>query len=142
MSKHHFLGTRLAVAFGLTLCLGAVSLQAQQPGGGFGNQAALNAEAAKVPTPRLPNGKPDLTGSWQAAGGGQRNAPGGMFRRCSPFQVKSCMEWTNQSIDFAWQAPMRLDLHVLLHASGADAVRMNPPVAGTFGPEQSSRPAS
>jgi protein involved in polysaccharide export with SLBB domain len=24
---------------------------------------------------------------------------------------------------------MRLDLHVLLHASGADAVRMNPPVA-------------
>src|SRR6476646_3398004 len=109
MSKHHFLGTRLAVAFGLTLCLGAVSLQAQQPGGGFGNQAALNAEAAKAPTPRLPNGKPDLTGSWQAAGGGQRNAPGGMFRRCSPFQVKSCMEWTNQSIDFAWQAPMRLD---------------------------------
>jgi len=109
MSKHHLLGTRLAVAFGLTLCLGAVSLQAQQPGGGFGNQAALNAEAAKAPTPRLPNGKPDLTGSWQAAGGGQRNAPGGMFRRCSPFQVKSCMEWTNQSIDFAWQAPMRLD---------------------------------
>jgi protein involved in polysaccharide export with SLBB domain len=27
------------------------------------------------------------------------------------------------------QAPMRLDLHVLLHASGADAVRLNPPVA-------------
>ena len=109
MSKQQIIGARLVAAFGLLLSLGVGSLQAQPGGFGGGNQAALNAEAAKAPTPRLPNGKPDLTGSWQAAGGGQRNAPGGMFRRCSPFQVKSCMEWTNQSIDFAWQAPMRLD---------------------------------
>jgi hypothetical protein len=57
----------------------------------------------------LANGKPDLTGSWQQAAGGQRSAPGGMFRRCSPFQTSSCMEWTNQSTDFTFQAPMRLD---------------------------------
>jgi hypothetical protein len=62
-----------------------------------------------MPTPRLPNGKPDLTGTWQQAAGGQRSAPGGMFRRCSPFQLKSCMEWTNQSNDFVFQHSMRLD---------------------------------
>src|SRR5262245_51745293 len=105
MSKQT-IGTRLVAGLLLSLCVRSMAARA----GGFGcNQAALNAEAVKAPTPRLANGKPDLTGSWQGAGGGQRNAPGGMFRRCSPFQVKSCMEWTNQSIDFAWQAPMRLD---------------------------------
>jgi hypothetical protein len=109
MRKQQITGTRLVTALGLLLGLTVTSLQAQPPGGGPGNVAALNAEAAKAPTPRLANGKPDLTGSWQAAGGGQRNAPGGMFRRCGPFQLKSCMEWTNQSTDFAFQAPMRLD---------------------------------
>src|SRR5689334_15669838 len=98
MSKQQILSTRLIAAFGALLCL--TSLQAQPPGGGGGggfgggNQAQLNEQAKAMPTPRLPNGKPDLTGSWQAAGGGQRAAPGGMFRRCTPFQTKSCMEWT------------------------------------------------
>jgi hypothetical protein len=32
-----------------------------------------------------------------------------MFRRCGPFQLKSCMEWTNQSTDFTFMAPSRLD---------------------------------
>jgi hypothetical protein len=31
-----------------------------------------------------------------------------MFRRCSPFQ-SNCMEWTNQSSDFVFMAPSRLD---------------------------------
>ena len=109
MGKQQVTGARLAAAFGVLLCLAVTPLQAQPPGFGGGNQAAANAEAAAAPTPRLANGKPDLTGSWQGAGGGQRSAPGGMFRRCSPFQTSSCMEWTNQSTDFAFQAPMRLD---------------------------------
>ncbi|HEY8518763.1 MAG TPA: hypothetical protein VIN61_01685 [Gammaproteobacteria bacterium] len=59
-------------------------------------------------TPRLPNGKPDLTGSWRLAAGGPMRVPGGMFRRCSPFQ-SNCMEWTNQSADFVFMAPSRLE---------------------------------
>lgn len=81
----------------LVWCLTA---QAQPGGGGF---APPTTE-----TPRLPNGKPDLTGSWQTASGGQRGVAGGMFRRCSPFQ-NNCMEWTNQSADFTFMAPSRLD---------------------------------
>ncbi|HVY63820.1 MAG TPA: hypothetical protein VHH11_03280, partial [Gammaproteobacteria bacterium] len=71
-------------------------------------RVTLPPDAASAPTPRLPSGKPELTGSWQPAGGGQRGVPGGMFRRCSPFQT-SCMEWTNQSSDFVFMAPSRLD---------------------------------
>ncbi|HEX6999921.1 MAG TPA: hypothetical protein VF322_17450 [Gammaproteobacteria bacterium] len=59
-------------------------------------------------TPRLPNGKPDLTGSWRLAGGGPMRVSGGMFRRCTPFQ-DNCMEWTNQSADYVFMAPSRLD---------------------------------
>jgi hypothetical protein len=67
-----------------------------------------NSAAAKAPTPRLANGKPDLSGSWRAVAGGQQRVAGGMFRRCTPFQ-KTCMEWTNQSADFMFMAPSRLD---------------------------------
>ena len=110
MGKQQISGTRVLTA--LTVLLGFIvtSVQAQPPGaGGPGNAAAANAAAAAMPTPRLADGKPDLTGSWQGAGGGQRGAPGGMFRRCGPWQTASCMEWTNQSTDFTFMAPMRLD---------------------------------
>jgi len=112
MRKQQGIGTRLVAALGVLLGFAVTSLQAQPPGGGgFGGggpQIPL-AELEKMPTPRLPSGKPDLTGTWQQAAGGQRGAPGGMFRRCSPFQSKSCMEWTNQSNDFVFQHSMRLD---------------------------------
>jgi hypothetical protein len=111
MRKQQLSVTRAVAALGVLLCFSAPLLNAQPPGGpggGPGGAAALE-EAARAPTPRLANGKPDLTGSWQQAAGGQRSAPGGMFRRCSPFQTASCMEWTNQSTDFTFQAPMRLD---------------------------------
>ena len=61
--------------------------------------APAQQNAAQAPTPRLASGKPDLTGSWQGAGGGQQGSGGDMFRRCTPFQSKQCMEWTNQSED-------------------------------------------
>ena len=71
--------------------------------------------AAQAETPRLPDGKPDLTGSWQAGGlitgsgvQGTGWQVGGMFRRCTPFQNKQCMEWTNQSIDWVFMSTSRL----------------------------------
>jgi hypothetical protein len=96
--KQQAVGTPLVAALGF--CLVLVTPLEAQPGGGF---APPTTE-----TPRLSNGKPDLTGSWQTAAGGPRGVPGGMFRRCSPFQ-SSCMEWTNQSADFVFMAPSRLD---------------------------------
>ena len=58
----------------------------------------------KAPTPRLSDGKPDLTGVWQAVS--PRGLPYG-FRRCSPYQV-DCVAWTNQTSDFEFEAPSRL----------------------------------
>jgi hypothetical protein len=62
-----------------------------------------------APTPRLANGKPDLSGSWQGVSGGQQGSGGDMFRRCTPFQTKNCMEWTNQSEDWVFMSATRLD---------------------------------
>jgi hypothetical protein len=103
MSKQQVIGTRLVATLGVLLCFVVTSSNAQPPFGGGPDPAAAEAE-----TPRLPSGKPDLTGSWRAVGGGPRGVPGGMFRRCGPFQ-DNCMEWTNQSADFVFMAPSRLD---------------------------------
>jgi hypothetical protein len=72
---------------------------------------AQNATAgADVPTPRMPDGHPDLSGVWGAGGGGGGGArpvdddgSGNLSevfpsRRCAPNQVK-CSEYTNQSED-------------------------------------------
>jgi hypothetical protein len=80
----------------------SVAVQAQGP-------PAAQQNAAQAPTPRLANGKPDLTGSWQGAGGGLQGSGGDMFRRCTPFQSKNCMEWTNQSEDWVFMSATRLD---------------------------------
>jgi hypothetical protein len=71
--------------------------------------APAQQNAAQAPTPRLASGKPDLSGSWQGAGGGQQGSGGDMFRRCTPFQSKQCMEWTNQSEDWVFMSASRLD---------------------------------
>ena len=34
-----------------------------------------------------------------------------MFRRCTPFQSKNCMEWTNQSIDWVFMSTSRLGMN-------------------------------
>jgi len=99
--KQQVIRAQLAVAAGLVLGLVVTSAQAQFPGGGGFAPPATE-------TPRLANGKPDLSGSWATASGGQKGVPGGMFRRCTPFQPV-CMEWTNQSQDFVFMAPSRLD---------------------------------
>jgi hypothetical protein len=55
--------------------------------------AASSASSAdpNAPTPKLANGKPDLTGSWQSVAAASGSG-GNMFRRCTPFQTKECME--------------------------------------------------
>ncbi len=90
MSEQRVMWTRLVTSVAILLGLIVVVSAAAQSG------------AADQQTPRLSNGKPDLTGAWQATGGG---LPYG-FRRCSPWQ-QNCMEWTNQSADFAFEAPSR-----------------------------------
>ena len=58
--------------------------------------------AASTTTPRLPNGKPDMTGNW---GGGGFNWRYGN-RRCGPTQVE-CSREINQTMDFEFEAPSR-----------------------------------
>jgi len=93
---------KAAVMVILGLFVTAVAAQAQGP-------APAQQNAAQAPTPKMANGKPDLTGSWQGAGGGQQGSGGDMFRRCTPFQTKECMEWTNQSEDWVFMSATRLD---------------------------------
>ncbi len=50
---------------------------------------------SKDPTPRLANGKPDLSGNW---GGGGRNWRYGN-RRCGPTQLEGCSPQWNQTMD-------------------------------------------
>ena len=93
-----------AVALGLLV----TPMAAQGP-------APAQPNAAQAPTPRLANGKPDLTGSWQSAGGGLQGSGGDMFRRCTPFQSKECMEWTNQSQDWVFMSTSRLGMNQPLY---------------------------
>jgi hypothetical protein len=58
-----------------------------------------------APTPRLPDGKPDLTGSWRS---------GNKFfiwrygnRRCGPTQLEGCSPQWNQTVDFEFEAASR-----------------------------------
>ena len=66
--------------------------------------AAPQQAAAEVPTPRLANGKPDMTGSWTSPGLGP---PGGGNRRCGPTQTRCNVPNDNFVIDYAWISPSR-----------------------------------
>ena len=54
-------------------------------------------------TPRLPNGKPDMTGNWGASGMNWRYGN----RRCGPTQLEGCSPQWNQTMDFEFEAPSR-----------------------------------
>ena len=109
-------GARLLACTALVLCVIGVSLAAQGGFGQGGRGGGAPAVDPNAPTPRLPSGKPDLTGSWQGGGlitgsGNPGLQVGGMFRRCTPFQSKSCMEWTNQSEDWVFMSTSRLGMN-------------------------------
>jgi hypothetical protein len=59
--------------------------------------------AQDQPTPRLANGKPDLTGNWGFSGMNWRYG----FRRCGPTQQEGCTSTINQTADFEFEAPSR-----------------------------------
>ena len=81
MSERRIQGARLVAS--VATILGLVSLIV----------ASVAAQSAapeqKTPTPKLPDGKPDLTGVWQTVA--PRGLPYG-FRRCGPYQV-DCDAW-------------------------------------------------
>jgi hypothetical protein len=58
---------------------------------------------SKEPTPRLANGKPDMTGALGFGGPNWRYG----FRRCAPNQGADCTNIWNQTIDFEFEAPPR-----------------------------------
>jgi hypothetical protein len=62
------------------------------------------AAAAQAQTPRLANGKPDMTGNWSSPNIGP---PGSGTRRCGPTQSKECNEGHNFTVDYAWISPPR-----------------------------------
>ena len=103
MRQWQVIGARQLTAIAVLFSLITVSAEAQFGRGG------PDPRAREAETPRLANGKPDLTGSWRSVGGGPEGVAGGMFRRCSPFQ-DNCMEWTNQSADFTFMASSRAGL--------------------------------
>jgi len=108
--KRQMTGARLLAT--VAVLLGFIVSAAAQGGGGFGAPPPVDPNA---PTPRLANGKPDLTGSWGGAvnltgAGAPGVTVGDMFRRCTPFQSRNCMEWTNQSEDWPFMSGMRLDM--------------------------------
>jgi hypothetical protein len=66
--------------------------------------APTPSAASQAPTPRLANGKPDMTGSWQGAPVGP---PGGGNRRCGPTQTRCKVPNDNFVVDYAWISPSR-----------------------------------
>jgi hypothetical protein len=70
---------------------------AQQPAPPKSQEAA-----AQQQTPRLANGKPDMTGNWSFNAMNWRYG----FRRCGPTQVE-CTRAINQTMDFEFEAPSR-----------------------------------
>ena len=123
MNKQQVTGARLLACTAAILAVIGSSLVAQG-GGGFGQGrggGAPQGDPAAAPTPRLASGKPDLSGSWAGGGwsftgsGAPGTTVGGMFRRCTPFQSKNCMEWTNQSEDWPFMSTARLDMRAPIY---------------------------
>jgi hypothetical protein len=80
--------------------------------------APAPAPAAQVVTPRLANGKPDMTGSWNAVAGignggaGAYNPPFPANRRCGPTQKRCEVPNDNFTVDYAWISPSRYWMNI------------------------------
>ena len=67
-----------------------------------------STQAADVVTPRLANGKPDLTGVW---GGAFNPITGGGNRRCGPTQKDCKIAQDNFWVDYEWISPSRFGVY-------------------------------
>lgn len=83
----------------------SVSGQPVQPVAMYGTDQEVPVLSSTAPTPRLADGKPDLTGMWRS---------GSKFfiwrygsRRCGPTQLEGCSTQWNQTIDYAFEAASR-----------------------------------
>jgi hypothetical protein len=73
--------------------------------------APAPTQTAAVVTPRLPNGKPDMTGVW---GGAPNPITGSGTRRCGPTQGERCKTGQdNFWVDYEWLSPSRFGLNGL-----------------------------
>ena len=78
-----------------------------------GPPAPAPAPAAQAVTPRLANGKPDMTGSWTVVAGpgnggaAAYNPPFPANRRCGPTQTRCFVPNDNFVVDYAWISPSR-----------------------------------
>jgi hypothetical protein len=71
----------------------------------YGSDQEPPALTSDAPTPRLANGKPDLTGSW--TGGNKFFIWRYGNRRCAPTQLDGCSPQWNQTLDFEFEAASR-----------------------------------
>jgi len=83
----------------------SVSGEPVEPVAMYGTDQDVPVLDSTEPTPRLADGKPDLTGNWR---GGNKFFifPYGN-RRCGPTQLEGCSTQWNQTIDFAFEAASR-----------------------------------
>jgi hypothetical protein len=71
----------------------------------YGTDQAPPEFGSDTPTPRLADGKPDLTGSW--SGGNKFFIWRYGNRRCAPTQLDGCSPQWNQTVDFEFEAASR-----------------------------------
>jgi hypothetical protein len=71
----------------------------------FGSDQQPPQLTSTAPTPRLANGKPDLSGSWGGTGKFFIWRYGN--RRCAPTQLDGCSPAWNQTVDFEFEAASR-----------------------------------
>ena len=83
----------------------AVSGEPVEPVVMYGTDQEAPVLDSTAPTPRLADGKPDLTGNWR--GGNKFFIWRYGSRRCAPTQLEGCSTQWNQTIDFAFEAASR-----------------------------------
>ena len=71
----------------------------------YGTDQEAPALDSTAPTPRLADGKPDLTGAWR--GGNKFFIWRYGSRRCGPTQLEGCSTQWNQTVDFEFEAASR-----------------------------------